>query len=285
MPSPDDTARLIAPPAGLRGALYAVLVRDTRPLGEGLPPDQRINRFPALPYCGITWILHGGARLESPADHPDTGPLPPVFVSGPQTAPFASRNDGPIHTFCLVFHPQAFAALAGQPATALRDRHRPLARALPAEWAALDTAVRQASDDEARIAAAAAWLLPRWRAARGRLDQRLADLPQVLRGLPVRAVAAWLGFSPRQLERRSLQAHGLSPRELRTITRGHDAVLADQAAEPLADAAQQHGYADQPHMTREYRRLLGVSPAELRRQLAGDDESWWLYRLRRHGRL
>lgn len=285
MPSLDDTARLIAPPAGLRGALYAVLVRDTRPLGARQTPEQCVNRFPALPYCGITWILYGGARLESPTGHPDAGALPPVFVSGPQTAPFASRNDGPMHSFCLVFHPQAFAALTGLPATALRDRHRPLPEALPPAWAELDQCLREAADDDARTAAAAAWLLPRWRAARGRLDQRLADLPQVLRGLPVHAVAAWLGCSPRQLERRSLQVHGLSPRELRTINRGHDAALADEPAQPLADAAQHHGYADQPHMTREYRRLLGVSPAELRRQLAGDDEGWWLYRLRRHGRL
>lgn len=284
MPSIDATARLIAPPAGLHGALYALLVRDTRPLGADQTPAQRINRFPALPFCGITWILHGGARLESPAGHPDAGPLPRVFVSGPQTAPFASRNDGPIHTLCLVFHPQAFAALTGLPASTLRDRHRPLAEALPADWAELDERLCAAADEQAQIDAAAAWLLPRWRAARGRLDQRLADLPQVLRGLPVRGVAAWMGFSPRQLERRSLQAHGLSPRELRAITRGHEAVLGDDPGQPLADAAQAHGYADQPHMTREYRRLVGESPAELRRHLAGDDESWWLYRLRRLGR-
>lgn len=280
---PDATARLIAPPAGLRGALFAVLVRDTRPLGAALPPEQRVNRFPALPYCGITWLLQGGVRLESPAGHPDAGALSPVFVSGPQSAPFSTRDDGPIHSVCLVFHPQAFAALSGLPANALRDRHRPLAEALPPDWSDLGHVVRAAADDDARVDVATDWLLPRWRAARGRLDQRLADLPQVLRGLPVRAAAAWLGCSTRQLERRSLQAHGLSPRELRSMARGHEAVLADEPTQALADAAQHHGYADQPHMTREYRRLMGESPAELRRHLAGDDERWWLYRVRRQG--
>ena len=279
------TARLMAPPAPLRGCLYAALVRDTRPLGDALAPAQQVNRFPALPYCGITWVLHGTAELQQPADHPDCGRLPAVFVSGPQSAPFASRNLGPAHTFCLVFHPQAFAALTGADLTLLRDRHRPLAATLPAHWRALDERVCGAVDDDARLHAATDWLAPLWQQARGQIDARLLQLPDVLRALPVRAAAGLLGWTARQLQRRSRAAIGLTPAELRAIQRGHEAVLADDACQPLAEMAHAQGYADQPHMTREYRRLLGTSPAELRRQLSSDDESWWLYRLRRHGRL
>lgn len=281
---PGDTARLIAPPAVLRPCLFGAVVRDTRAAGDAATPEQRSNRFPALPFCGITWILHGGAQLLEPADHPDAGPLPPVFVSGPQTAPFASVNDGPIHTFCLVFHPAALGPLSGVAAGALRDRHRPLHAALPPDWQALDALVRAAPDDDARLDAAAAWLAPRWQAARGRLDPRLAALPQLLRWATVQGAAAALGWTTRHLERRSRDAHGLSPRELRSIQRGHDAVIEDQPDLPLADAAAQHGYADQPHMSRDWRRLTGLSPAQLRARLDSGDEGWWLYRLRRQGR-
>lgn len=278
---PGDTARLIAPPAALRPCLFGAVVRDTRALGDAQPAAQRVNRFPALPFCGITWILHGGARLVQPAEHPDAGVLPPVFVSGPQTAPFASVNDGPMHSFCLVFHPAALGPLTGIPAGALRDRHRPLDQALPADWQALDAAVRDAPDDDARLARAAAWLAPRWQAARGRLDPRLAALPQLLRWASVQGAATLLGWTTRHLERRSRDAHGLSPRELRSIQRGHDAVVDDAAGRPLAEAAVLHGYADQPHMSRDWRRLTGVSPAQLRAHLDSGDEGWWLYRLRR----
>ncbi|MBP6903308.1 MAG: AraC family transcriptional regulator [Burkholderiaceae bacterium] len=284
------TARLIAPPDALRACLYAALVRDTRPLGPALPPEQRLNRFPALPFCGITWILDGGATLLQPAGHPDLGPLPSCFVSGPQTAPFASLNHGPIHTFCLVLHPAALLPLCGVAAGSLRDRHRPLHELLPADGPALDQAVRAAPDDAARLAAATDWLLPRWQAAQAAqaalapAERGLALLPELLRQATVQGVASLLGWTSRHLERRSRQVHGLSPRELRSIQRGHDAVIGDSATLPLADAALQHGYADQPHMSRDWRRLTGLSPARLRARLASDDESWWLYRLRRHGR-
>lgn len=278
---PDDAARLLLPPAALSGCLFGAVVRDTRGLGEGADAAARTNRFPALPFCGITWFLHGGAQLFAPAGHPDAGPLPEVFVSGPQSRPFASLNDGPLHTFCLVFQPAGLAALRGSSVAPLRDRHRPLADALPADWAALDARVRAAPDDDARLAAAADWLAPRWAAVRGRLDPRLAALPELLRWATVQGAAALLGWTPRHLERQARALHGMSPRELRSLQRSHDAVVDDRSERPLAETAALHGYADQPHMSRDWRRLTGTTPAQLRAGIASEDESWWLYRLRR----
>lgn len=278
---PELAARLLPPPQALRGCLYGAVVRDTRGLGGLAGTTARSNRFPALPFCAITWCLQGGACLVDPAGHPDARPLPAVFVSGPQSRPFASVNHGALHSFCLVFHPAALVALCGQPVAPLRDRHRPLADALPSEWAGLDDAVRRATDDDKRLAAACDWLTPRWAAARGRLDPRLAALPELLRWATVQGVATLLGWTPRHLERRARALHGLSPRELRSIQRGHDAVVDDRPGRPLAEVAVQHGYADQPHMSRDWRRLTGATPAQLRAQLDSTDESWWLYRLRR----
>lgn len=279
------TARLIAPPAVLAGAVYAGLVRDTRHLPRAADEAQRFNRFPALPYCGLTFLLHGGAELVEPGGHPDLGPLPASFVSGPQRAPFASRNTGPMASYCVVLHPQAVEPLTGVRLLALRDRHRPLAEVLPPEWQALDEIVRAAADDEARHAAAMAWLAPRWAAVRPRVGA-LQELPALLRAMPVRAVAAVMGWTTRHLERRALKSHGLTPRELKAIERLHEAVLAaHDDGQTLAERAQAHGFADQPHMTREWRRLTGLAPGELQQALDSGDEGWWLYRLRRHGRL
>lgn len=283
--NPLASARLIAPPAALAGCVYAGLVRDTR----GLPAPRggvRLNRFPALPYCGLTWLLHGSATLIEPAGHPDLGPLPPAFASGPQRLPFASRDDGPLHSFCLVLHPQALEPLTGVGAVQLRDRHRPLLATLPPEWAELDARVRGAADDDRRMRAALDWLAPRWAERRPAREPALQQLATLLRAMPVRAAAAVMGWTTRHLERRSLRVHGLTPRELRSIERLHEAVLDPQAdARSLSELAQVHGFADQPHMTREWRRLTGLSPARLRQALEHDDEDLWLYRLRRHGRM
>ncbi len=49
------------------------------------------------------------------------------------------------------------------------------------------------------------------------------------------------------------------------LERAHRAQTLLRAGTPLADAAARAGYADQPHLSREFRRVVGVSP----RQFAG----------------
>jgi len=45
--------------------------------------------------------------------------------------------------------------------------------------------------------------------------------------------------------------------------------ISDPTGAPLADAAFGSGYADQPHMTREFRELVGITPAAFRRGRGG----------------
>jgi AraC-like DNA-binding protein len=94
----------------------------------------------------------------------------------------------------------------------------------------------------------------------------------VRRGLLVRdpAVEAALreqpiAFSDRTMRRRFLQATGLRRGTIRVIERARRAGrLLEQGLAP-ADAAFEAGYSDQPHMTRELKRCLGRTPAELAR--------------------
>ena len=70
------------------------------------------------------------------------------------------------------------------------------------------------------------------------------------------------GWSPRTARRRFGDACGYGPKHFQRIMRVQLAIRACQAAEParLADAALAAGYADQPHLTREFRDITGFSP-------------------------
>ena len=68
------------------------------------------------------------------------------------------------------------------------------------------------------------------------------------------------------LHRDVLAWTGLAPRTLGRVLRMQRALEALRGGkEPLAELAARAGYADQPHMTREIRRLTGLSPGEHRR--------------------
>jgi AraC-like DNA-binding protein len=74
----------------------------------------------------------------------------------------------------------------------------------------------------------------------------------------VGSVAAELGLSARQLQRRTGDAVGYGPKMLQRVLRFRR--LQALAPAPLAELALDAGYADQAHMTAEVTRLAGVSP-------------------------
>lgn len=84
-------------------------------------------------------------------------------------------------------------------------------------------------------------------------------------GARVGTVARDVGLSERQLRRRFDRAVGYGPRTLAGVTRLQRLVRAyeGQPARGLSDLALTAGYADQPHMSREVRRLTGATPSEL----------------------
>lgn len=84
----------------------------------------------------------------------------------------------------------------------------------------------------------------------------------------VRALASRYDVSERQLERRMRDAVGLSPKEFARVVRLRRFVQSLQSNPGgLADAAQRAGYYDQPHLNREFKALVGVSPGDYLREL------------------
>lgn len=73
-------------------------------------------------------------------------------------------------------------------------------------------------------------------------------------------------LSPRSVQRRFLHATGLTQGFVRQIERARYATVLLQQGVSIFDTVQQTGYADQPHLTRSLKRLVGKTPAEIVRK-------------------
>lgn len=106
-----------------------------------------------------------------------------------------------------------------------------------------------------------------------RLDPAVLSGARALsRGVPVARVADDLGLLSRTLRRRFTDQVGLTPKRFARVQRLQRVVqgLDGQDRVDWAEVAAAQGYADQPHLTDEFRELAGVTPGEyLRSRLNG----------------
>lgn len=279
------TIQWIPPAPALADLVQGYMLRDMR--GQpGCPAAGRINRYPALPFCCINFVLEGQLAIV-PSDPSREPPgrltaLPPAYLMGANTRPFASTDIGPVHVLSIVFHTSAFACFSGLSMEWLADRVLPLGALPDTDWAALDRSLRM--EATGRLEHLEYFLRQRWQSSGQDFDPAPQAAALLLGKIPVAAVAEQLGWSTRTLERRIRRGFGLAPRQLRHLLRATSVFRAARETRQLneggnlAHLATEYGYADQAHMSRELRAWSGVSPSKL---LAGvaTDESYWVYRL------
>ena len=240
-------------PAGLRHAIACLWAQVT--------PDGSTRRGLVLPdACSdLIWEPGRGAYVAGP----DTGPAPTEMPAG--TIIIGVR-----------FRPAAGGPALGVPLSELRDQRVDLsdlrrgeARRLPGTLDP-DTAMVRALDVAAGLTAG------------GAPDEALTWAAELLEDPQARTddVAAEIGLSERQLRRRCQDAVGYGPKTLQRVLRfrrfvaqidaaaGNPRGPARDPASDLATIAVRAGYADQAHLTRECRRLAGLTPAALARQRA-----------------
>lgn len=70
-------------------------------------------------------------------------------------------------------------------------------------------------------------------------------------------------LSPRSVQRRFLRSTGLTHGTLSQIERAHFAVALLRQGFSILDTVERAGYADQPHLTRSLKRLIGLTPAQI----------------------
>lgn len=275
------TVQLWLPRVSLSRCIRAALARSTVGVGRHWPAAWHHNHFPASPYCTIGWFFQGDTDHLFDDRPPER--LPRLYFAGPFNHPTRSRNTAEGHGMILMLLPDAMQALTGLNPAAHVNRVLPAEQVLAPDWLAMAQAVRQAACDADRMALIEDFLEPRWQAARpggpAGGGRHLQDWAQAL---ALRAALTGAGRSVRAAERRIKGWAGLPMRELRGLGRAEQAFFravaaADQPVDWSAVAADS-GYADQPHLCREVRRITGFAPAELHRRIT-QDESFWVYRV------
>jgi AraC-like DNA-binding protein len=78
----------------------------------------------------------------------------------------------------------------------------------------------------------------------------------------VESLAAEVGWSRRHLAARFRDTLGLSPKAVARVIRVEYAARRVRAGDPLADVAYAAGYADQAHLNRDFRELVGCTPSQ-----------------------
>jgi transcriptional regulator GlxA family with amidase domain len=137
----------------------------------------------------------------------------------------------------------------------------------------LETSARERYGPDAILAAASAVVEP---ALRRRLatDARPVDrhvrvaAARLSAGTSVRAVAAEVGLSERQLARRFAERVGVPPKAFARVLRFQRAAALLASGHAPSATALACGYADQAHLTREGAALAGITPAALARELS-----------------
>lgn len=217
--------------------------------------------YEVLPTSAVVLGLQIVGRLDTPE-----GALAPAGVTGLQSGPRVFRGSGPSRSILVRFTAQGAACL-GVAVDELSDRSTALADLLPpARVAELLERVQGAPRDTDRLRLVEDFLL-----GLPLVEDRLvaeATRRLVAPGAPPRVadVAAALGVSERQLARRVIARVGRPPRELLSLARFERAVGLIRAGVELTEVAILAGYADQPHMNREFRRFAGAPPGRVRAQ-------------------
>jgi AraC-like DNA-binding protein len=234
----------VAPPPELRPYLAFLWVHRI----EGPPPDDGRRLLPDG-RISLVWIAGLGVRVAGPLTryrrHPDA---PRIVALG------------------ATFHAGAASELLRTPAAAFVDDSVPLDAVEPGLAARLDDRLGNAPDprralailaeERGRSLRAATTPDPAVRHAVGLLDRTAATVGDA---------AARTFVSERELQRRFSEHIGYGPKTLQRVLRFQRFMR--QLASPrtdLAAAAALAGYADQSHLTRETRRLAGLTPRQLR---------------------
>jgi AraC-like DNA-binding protein len=208
----------------------------------------------------------------------DAGPR----VAGPATGTHLVQLHPHATIVGIRFRPGAARAVFGCDADELRDADVELRAVCGRATSALEAELASTADVGAKRAA-----LERW--VRGRLAERLDRDALALRAahalvadatLSVAALGDALGWSPRRLHREITATCGYGPKLLQRIVRlqrtlrlARRRALANRRP-TLAMLAVDAGYADQAHMTREFRDLTGETPRELLSRGQADVGRW-----------
>jgi len=218
-------------------------------------PDGEVSRQELISFPALNLVVEHGM----------------VGLAGPTTRADHTDLSGAGWAIGALLRPAAVPIFTPDPGS-LRDAYDPFEA--PDLHAGIAAAM--ASDSEAGRALAAqrfaAWLVARSGepTAEALLANRLAELAEDPGVRRVGTIAGQLAVSERTLQRIARTYIGLSPAALIRRRRLQEAAerIRDDPEADLAALATELGYTDQAHLTNEFARVLGFTPASYRRDVS-----------------
>jgi AraC-like DNA-binding protein len=240
------------------------LVRHYAWFESGEEAAGQVRATPVRPQPFLQFVLGGEHRLRA-LDSGRVVRSQPATVIGLCTyRRYNLEPEGPVRLFAAHFQPGALRLLTGLDVSAITDSCIPADLLFGPSVHALVEVLACQTGLSGRVAAADAWFatLPRLAADPIDLAARL-----IRDGTPPADLSGLSGLSRRQVQRRFVRQVGTSPSVYARLCR-LNAVIEMHEAQPAVswtELAHANGYADQAHLTRDYRAFVREAPTRFRR--------------------
>ena len=231
-------------------------------------------------FWSVAWALRGRApqqveTLPHPSVHMIFEPGASSRIAGPARAKFSRllQDDGRV--FAVKFTPAGFFPFAGVPVSNFSDTTASLGEVFGTEGDELDRAVLAQNTDASRITVVESF----FRDQRPQPDENVPRVTEIVysvaknRGvLKVEDLVDRYGLNKRTLQRLFAKYVGVSPKWVIQRYRLHEAaeqLAADGSVSQVALAIDL-GYSDQAHFVRDFKAMVGMSPAAYARAARGE---------------
>jgi AraC-like DNA-binding protein len=228
-----------------------------------LPDDFEIIDGVLAENSFVRILLRGDWSAElSPGQWSFPGP---AVLCGPNASPVRVRVRGGFTVVGFAIRPSGWKSMFWETTRTFVDQMVPLT----GSWGDLATSmladVRAAGDDAGIVAAMEATINQQMdRTGPRSPDEQMAQFEAIARTdstIRVDDVAARLGMSVRQLERRCLATFGLTPKMILRRSRFLDMAAAMRGfSSPTEEQLAALRYSDQSHLNREFKRFVGMTP-------------------------
>ncbi|MDB4891551.1 MAG: hypothetical protein JWL61_3406 [Gemmatimonadetes bacterium] len=253
-----------------RGVLKTTIADERRFRHARFHPSPDLAQYVEHFWC-VDWDLRG-----QPAERTETLPHPSVHmvfehdvggrIAGIALGKFSRQLEGKGGVFAAKFTPGGFHPFLGVPISTLTDRVVSLSTVFGADAASFERDVLAAADDRQRIAVVEDFL--RGRAVQSddnveRISQIVYSVARDRTILKVEDLVDRYELPKRTLQRLFAKYVGVSPKWVIQRYRLHEAAerLATDADVAQSTLALNLGYSDQAHFVRDFKAVVGTSPA------------------------
>jgi AraC-like DNA-binding protein len=231
-------------------------------VSDDAPPHKAEERV--LPDGCVEWIFHLGAPFHHWTEIEGWRLQPRSFVVGELTQFLLLQPTGLVATMGVRFRPGGAYRFLPLPLDLLTDNAVPTGDIWGRAGTYLEDEVLNARTDLERTRVVERFLIGRLlnAAPRQRFDAAVGEIMRSRGQTRVDQLAYEIGGSRRQLEREFRASSGLTPKALARIIRFQNLLrlVGDESLRSWVGLALESGFADQPHMVREFREFTGQSP-------------------------